>query len=345
MKVMLISTTIFQLTKSGLTGYGGLEHIVALLAIELKKLGCEVSVVCPEGSDLGEGIEIIPVPLRCGEDVAYERYKGRLTSGEFDAVEDHSWSWMSVLSQMESDHQLPIIHCYHSDPYNLQTPPPIRYPCLVAFSEAQANIIRSRWSACVQVVKHGIDLNFYKPDPTVKRGDRYLFLARYCPEKGFLEVSYLAKKCKVGLDAFGDTEIVGPHQDYMRKCFEESDGRQIRVNPGISREQTVKEYQSHKALITWPNFVEIWGLSTTEALACGCPVISKDSGAAREQILQGRTGWVVSTLEQAEELITSGKIDTIKSEACVKRASKFSIQASTRGHLKLLTEVAQGFVW
>ena len=345
MKIMFISTPIFPLTKVGLTGYGGLEHLVALWALEFQKAGHQVSVVCPEGSDLGEGIEIIPVPLRCGEDVSYTKYKDRLVSGEFDAIMDNSWNWFSVLSQMEADHQLPIIHCYHSDPYNLGSPPPIRYPCLVAFSEAQANIIRSRFQCMVRVQHHGIDLDFYKPDPNVKRGDRYLFLARYCPEKGFLEVSYLAKKCKVGLDAFGDTEIIGPNEAYMRKCFEENDGRMIRVNPGISRQETVNQYRSHKALITWPNFLEVWGLSTTEALACGCPVISKDSGAAREQILQGRTGWVVSTLEQAEELIKSGKIDTIDSKTCRRRAEKFSIQASAKGHLKLLAEVASGLYW
>lgn len=340
MKILLISTTIFPLTKVGLTGYGGLEHLVALWALEFQKLGHQVSVVCPEGSDLGEGIEIIPVPLRCGEDVSYVKYKDRLK--DFDVIEDNSWNWFSTLSQMEADHQLPIIHCYHSDPYNLGAPPPIRYPCLVAFSEAQANIMRSRWQAMVRVVHHGIDLDFYKLDPTVTRGDRYLFLARYCPEKGFLEVASLAKKCKVGLDAFGDTEIIGPNQDYMRKCFEENDGRQIRVSTGIPREQTVKEYQSHKALITWPNFVEIFGLTTVECLATGTPVISKDSGAARELIKQGKTGFVVSTMEEAEELIKTDACAKIKPEDCRKQAQKFSIAKSAKGHLRIMEDIANG---
>jgi glycosyltransferase involved in cell wall biosynthesis len=344
MRICLISTTVYQLTKAGLTGYGGLEHVVALLALQFQQAGHQVSVVCPEGSDLGEGIEIIQVPLRCGEDAAYEVYKNRIISGEFDAIEDHSWIWCSVLSQMEADHQLPIIHCYHSDPYNLQAPPPIRYPCLVSFSEAQANVIRSRWSTGVQVVKHGIDLDFYKPDSGVKRGDRYLFLARYTPEKGFLEIAYLIKKCKVGLDAFGDVEIVAS-QDYVKKCFEEADGRQIRVNPGIPREEAVKQYQSHKALITWPNYVEIFGLTTVEAMACGTPVISKDSGAARELIRQGKTGFVVSTLEEAEELIRTDAISRIKPEDCLRQAKKFSIQKSAKGHLRVLQDVANGIYW
>lgn len=341
MKILIISTTMYNLPPPG---YSGLEFLCYQWACEFQKAGHQVAVVAPGDSKLPEGIELISIGLREPEEAAYLKYKNRLESGEFDAISDQTWLWFSVLSQMESDKQLPIIHSWHTDPYGLGTPPPIQKPCILAFSEAEANIIRSRWSVGVQVVPHGIDLNFYKPDPSVERGNRYLFLARYTPEKGFLEIAHLAKKCKVGLDAFGDIEIVAS-QDYVTKCFNESDSRQIRVNPGISREETVKQYQSHKALITWPNYVEIWGLGTTESLACGCPVISKDSGAAREQILQGRTGWVVSTLEQAEELIKSGKIDTINSKACRRRAEKFSIQASAKGHLKLLEQVAQGNVW
>lgn len=344
MKVMLISTTVYQLTKAGLTGYGGLEHLVAVWAIEMQKMGHQVSVVCPEGSDLGEGIEIIPVGLREGEDAAYLKYKDRLVSGEFDAIMDNSWGWFSVLSQMEADKQLPIIHCYHSDPYNLGTPPPIQKPCIVAFSNAQAEIIGRRWNLMCQVVKHGIDLNFYKPSPKVKRGNRYLFLARYTPEKGFLEITHLAKKCRVPLDAFGDMEIVAS-QDYVRRCFEEAEGRQIRVNPGIPRGQTVKEYQSHKALITWPNYVEIFGLSTVEAMACGCPVISKDSGAARELIKHGKTGFVVSTLDEAEELIKADACSKIKPEDCRKQAMKFSIEKSAAGHLRLMEDIKGGIYW
>jgi len=344
MRILMISTTVYELHTGGLGGYGGLEQLVALWSQCFRDMGHQVSVVCPGGSDLGEGIEIISTGLREPEDGAYLKYKNRLESGEFDAVMDNTWLWFSALSQMEADRQLPIIHCYHSDPYNLGTPPPIQKPCIVAFSEAQANIIRSRWNVACQVVHHGIDLDFYKPDPSVERGNRYLFLARYTPEKGFLEIAHLVKKCKVGLDAFGDMEIVA-NQDYVTKCFNEGDGRQIRVNPGISREETVKEYESHKALITWPNYVEIFGLCTVEAMACGCPVISKDSGAARELIEHGKTGFVVSTLEEAEELITSDAVSKLKTEDIVRQGRRVSIEKSARDHLRLLQDIASGLFW
>ncbi|KKN87076.1 hypothetical protein LCGC14_0263460 [marine sediment metagenome] len=341
MKILMISTTMYNLPPPG---YSGLEMLVYQWACEFQKAGHQVTVVAPGDSQLPEGIELISVGLREPEEAAYLKYKNRLESGEFDAIEDNTWLWYSVLSQMESDKQLPIIHCWHTDPYGLGAPPPVQKPCILAFSEAQANIIRSRWNVSCQVVGHGIDLDFYKADPGVERGNRYLFLARYTPEKGFLEITQLAKKCRVGLDAFGDTEIVSS-QDYVTKCFNESDGRQIRVNPGISREEAVGQYQSHKALITWPNYVEIFGLTTVEAMACGCPVISKDSGAARELIKQGKSGFVVSTLEEAEELITSDAVGKLKTQDIIQQGMNFSIEKSAKGHLRLFQDLANGSYW
>jgi glycosyltransferase involved in cell wall biosynthesis len=327
-------------------GYSGLENLVYTWACEFAKMGHQVSVIAPEGSQFPPelNIKLVPVPLRTGEDTAYETYRERLTSGEYDVIIDHSWLWFSVLAQMEADRQLPIVHCYHSDPYNLGSPPPIEKPCILAFSEAQANIIRQKWNVACRVAYHGIDLDFYKPDPNIERGDRYLFLARYTPEKGFLELAQLARKCRVPLDAFGDTEIVS-NREYVRKCLLEADGRGVRVNTGISRAEAVKQFQSHKALLTWPNYVEIFGLTTIESMALGTPVISKDSGAARELIIHGKTGFVVGTIEEAEEIIKKNLVSQIDPQDCIDRAAKFSIRNSAEAHIKVLEDAANKLYW
>lgn len=317
-------------------------------ACEFARAGHQISVVAPEGStfpdDVKGNIELIATKFGEGEDASWGRYKDRLLKGDWDAVFDNSWHWFSALTQQEADRNLPIIHCYHSDPYNLNARPPIEKPCLVAFSEAQANVMRKRWNSCVNVVHHGVDTEFYKPDPTVQRGNRYLFLARYTPEKGALELIHLARRCGVGLDMYGDTTIIGS-DDYLRQCFAEADGRQIRVMPGISRAEVAKQYQQHKALLTWPNFMEIFGLTTAEAQAAGCPVMSKDSGAAKELISEGKSGFVVQSLEQAEELIRSDAFSRLATDDIVNQGRRFSIQKSAEGHLKLLELVAGGMRW
>lgn len=349
MKILVISTNVFPIP---LKGYGQLEQLAYLWAVEFQKAGHEVSVVAPEGSTLPEGMELIATkpgegdPRTVFEDSGFMRYKDRLLTGAWDVVMDNSWAWMTIQAQMEHGKQLPVVHCYHSDPTNCdpQRPPPIERPCLVCFSKAQSDIMTRHWRKPTRMVYHGIDTEFYHPDPKVERGDRYLFLARYCPEKGFLDVAHIARKCRIGLDAYGDTTIIGPHQEYATACFREN-GKQIKVNPGIPREQTVKEYQTHKALITWPNFVEIFGATTVEAMCCGCPVISKDSGAARELIVHGKSGFVVDTVEEAEDLIKTDAVSTLDPQDIIEQGRKFTIEKSAEGHLRILNDVAQGFYW
>jgi glycosyltransferase involved in cell wall biosynthesis len=344
LKILVISSNVFPIP---LKGYGQLEQLAYLWAVEFQKAGHEVSVVAPEGSTLPEGMELVATKQGEIETDSWNRYKDRLLTGAWDAVMDNSWWWCTIWGQMEHGKQLPVVHCYHSDPTNCDPhrPPPVERPCLVCFSKAQSDIMTRRWRKPTHVVLHGIDTEFYHPDPKVERGDRYLFLARYCPEKGFLDIADMARKCRIGLDAYGDTTIIGPHQAYAANCFHENDGKQIRVNPAIPREQTVKEYQTHKALITWPNFVEIFGATTVEAMCCGCPVISKDSGAARELIVHGKTGFVVDTIEEAEDLIKSDAISALNPQDIIEQGRKFTIERSAAGHLRVLNDVAQGFYW
>jgi len=323
-------------------GYSGLEHLVALWAMELNKLGCEVSVVAPEASDLGEGIEIIPVPFRCSEEQAYMVYKARLT--QFDAVMDNTWLWHTVLLQMETDHQLPIIHIWHSDPQGLGSPPPIKYPCIVSLSQDQGSLITMKWGFITCTVYNGIDLQVYKADPSIRRSDRYLFMGRYSTQKCALEAAFLGKKCKVPVDLYGDTEIIGS-REYLERVKSECDGSQVVFHEGVPREEVVKLYQNHKALIHLVNYNEAFGLVPVEAMSCGMPVIVNRRGALPETVVDGKSGFVVNSLEEAEAIIREDRVSTIKAEDCVEQAKKFGIEKSAQGHLKLFDEVANQHIY
>jgi len=343
MKLLIISTTVFNLPPPG---YSGLEFLCYQWACEFAKQGHQVSVIAPGDSKFPEelNIQLISTGLREPEDAAYLKYKNKLESGEFDAVMDNSWGWFSVLSQMEANHQLPIIHIYHSDAANLGTPPPVQYPCLVALSKSQAELISMKWNAVCRVNYNGIDLSFYKADPEVERGSRYLFMGRYTPEKAPLEAIFLAKKCRVPLDLYGDVEIIASG-DYLTKVVNECDNRQIVFHPGVSREETVKLYQNHKALIHLVNYNEAFGLVPVECMACGTPVIVNRRGALPELVKPGKSGFVVDILEEAEELIKSDAVSKLKTEDIIKQGGKFSIEKSAKGHLRLLSDVANKIYW
>jgi len=341
MKILVIGTTVFPLPPKG---YSGLELLVWQWSTLFHQAGHTISVVCPEGSWLPDGIEMITVPLRCSEETAYQAYKERMLDGDWDAIFDSSWNFYSVLAEMESKKNLPVMRMYHSDPRNLGARPPIPNLCMVSPSRSQSDIISLSWQTQVRIVPHGVDTELYKPDATKAKSDRYLFLARYTPEKGFLELTGVAKNCGVGLDAYGDTEIIAS-QEYAQKCFAEADGKKITVNKGISREETAIQYQTHKAMLHWPNFIEIWGLTITEAMSCGCPVVARNHSAPAEQILHGKTGFLCNTLKEMEHVIRDDLVSTLNPKACRTRAKEFDISKSAKGHLELLEDLANGIRW
>ncbi|MFH1485654.1 MAG: glycosyltransferase [Chloroflexota bacterium] len=341
MKILVLSTPIMQLPPPG---YSGLEWLVAQWSRRFANAGHEVSVVAPEGSNLGPDIEIIAIPPGQQEEAAFVVYRERLQSGEFDVVLDSTWQWWSVIAQMDSSKQLPVIHIWHSDYNGVTTPPPIQYPCLVGLSKDHAMGIARRTGWPVKRVYNGIDLDFYTYDPSVERGDRYLWLARYTPEKAPMEAISLARKCRIALDMYGDTSIVQP-PDYPLRVQGLCDSHQIVFHPGVPREQTRDLYRSHKALIHLVNYQEAFGLAVVEAMACGMPVICNRMGALPELVRHGKTGFVVDTWEEAEDIIRQDLVSNIDPMDCQRQAKKFGIEKSTQGYLKLFGEMVKGAYW
>lgn len=340
LKILVISSTIYPVP---VEGYSGLEQLCYEWAVEFQRAGHKVALVAPEGSTVPEGMELIPTALMVDESEAYPKYKERL--GEFDVIMDNSWLWYTVIAQMETERQLPVVHIFHSDPDYLPNPPPIKYPCLIGLSKDHARRIKEKWGFSeVKFNYNGVPLDFYQFDPSIQRNGRWLWCARYHPDKACLEAIHLARKCKVPLDLYGNTLIIR-NQDYLNQCMAECDAKDVVFHLEVSRGETVKLYQTHKALIHLVNFNEAFGLVPVEAMATGCPVIVNRRGALPELVEDGVTGFVVDTIEQAEEIIRSGKVDSIKPEDCRKRAEVFSIEASARGYIDLFQEVVSGRVW
>jgi glycosyltransferase involved in cell wall biosynthesis len=340
LKILVISTSVFRVP---LQGYGGLEMLAYEWAVEFHKRGHKVSLVAPEGSKLPDGIELIPMPLMEPEQQTFERYKNRLD--QFNVIMDNTWLWYTVIAQLNSQKQLPIIHIYHSDPDYLQVPrPPIQYPCIVGLSRDHANRLSKKWGVQTRTVYNGIPLNYYTMDNTVQRNSRYLWLARYTPEKCPLETIRVARKCGAELDLYGNTMIVRD-QNYINQCMMECDAHQVVFHNEATREETLGHYRTHKALIHLVDYNEAFGLVPVEAMACGTPVVVNRRGALPELVNDGVSGYIVNDWNQVEEIIKTGAVDKIKPEDCRKQAEKFSISKSAEGYLSLFRDVVEGRLW
>ena len=52
------------------------------------------------------------------------------------------------------------------------------------------------------------------------------------------------------------------------------------------------------------SFEEPFGLSVAEAMMCGTPVIAFNRGAMKELIVDGKTGFLVHTIEEAVDAVS-----------------------------------------
>jgi len=82
------------------------------------------------------------------------------------------------------------------------------------------------------------------------------------------------------------------------------------------------------------NFAEPFGLSVVEAFACGTPVIAFDKGSMSEIILDGKNGFLVSTVEEAVSAVKN--ITHIDRLFCRKDAGhRFTSQRMVKDYIKV----------
>jgi glycosyltransferase involved in cell wall biosynthesis len=92
------------------------------------------------------------------------------------------------------------------------------------------------------------------------------------------------------------------------------------------------------ALLHPISFEEPFGLSVAEAMFCGTPVIAFNRGAMPELILDGETGLLVNSTEEAVRAVSH--ISLIDRKVCKEWAdSKFSRQKMIEGYLDVYQKI------
>jgi glycosyltransferase involved in cell wall biosynthesis len=165
--------------------------------------------------------------------------------------------------------------------------------------------------------------------------DYLLFFGRIHPEKGVYESIQIAKKSKRKLI------ISGLIQDQV--YFNQ------KVNPFINNNDIIYVGNSGPdernrllggafALLHPISFEEPFGLSVVEAMMCGTPVIAYNRGSMPELILEGKTGFLVNTIEEAREAVNNIKM--INRKYCRQRAiSQFSREKMIEGYVEVYGKI------
>jgi len=107
----------------------------------------------------------------------------------------------------------------------------------------------------------------------------------------------------------------------------------------VNTEELISLY-SNALFTAFPFTEEPFGYVPIESMACGTPVLSYNKEGPSETILDGKTGWLVSTrnefVEKAMKIWREGH--TLREEDCVMRASEFSTGKVVASLLELLQE-------
>lgn len=268
--------------------YGGAERVVYDTARSLGELGVDYTLFAPEGSKAPGGrlVETIGAPGHWSgheERLAFEVYGRELaaSSTAFDVVVDFSHEGLLL-----GKTQLPIVKMFMGISTWSKAPPPVPGRLVyVTISEYHANLTACNQGVDSAVLNHGIDTEVYWPADGAKR-NLYVALSMQALHKG--QLAFVRALGRVDdLVVAGEDRFV-PDASYVKGLKEECERRGVRYRGSVTHDEKVTMFQHAKAVVL--PFLppgEAWSLIATEAMACGTPVFTTDTGAMREIVVPG----------------------------------------------------------
>ena len=316
--------------------YGPWERVVSLLTEGLVARGVAVTLFATADS-ITEATLAGTCPAPYSEDDAldpkvceclhisevFER------AGEFDLIHNHfdflplSYSGLvdtpvvTTIHGFSSPRILPVFEKYNASSH------------YVSISDAD----RSPKLDYLATVHHGIDLDEF----TLREESdgSLLFFGRIHPEKGVAGAIEVARRSRRRLVIAG---IVQDKAYFERDVAPHIDGDQVCYIGSVGPDRRAEVLGSADALLHLISFDEPFGLSMVEAMACGVPVIAIGRGSVPEVVVDGKTGFIVSGLDEAAAAVQ--RLDELDRSAARKHVEDhFSRERMTDEYLLVYQEV------
>lgn len=197
------------------------------------------------------------------------------------------------------------------------------------------------------VIPIGSDLSTFVPhgDRAATSGSVLLFVGRLTVEKAplaFCEVVEEAAAVRPDVTGviIGEGPLRAALEDRIRAT---GHPERYRLLGHVPPAELASWYRVATCLVH-PSTWEGWGMVMVEALACGCPVVTTDTGCAGEVVRNGETGLVVPVGDTAglavaaSRLLADRSLRQRLSEAGPAVASRYSFQATRAALARLFSE-------
>src|SRR6202042_3102887 len=146
-----------------------------------------------------------------------------------------------------------------------------------------------------------------------RKGDYLLWIGRMTPEKGPHRAIAAARAVDVPRVLAG---VIQPGQQafFDREVAPHIDGDRVRFVGEVGGSAKRSLFARARGLLMPIRWNEPFGMVMVEALACGTPVIAFPEGAARDLIVEGKTGFLVD--DEREMGVAVGRLQRIAARDC-----------------------------
>lgn len=286
--------------------YGGTERVVSFLTEELVRQGHEVTLFASGDSETeARLVAVTPRSLRldttCVDQMAHhvlmlEQVAQR--GDEFDVIHYHIDYMHFPLSRCRPHPHVTTLHGRLDIPDLAPLYHEFRDMPVVSISNSQREPLPdANWQATVY---HGLppDLLRFHPEP----GKYLAFIGRFSPEKRADRAIEIARQARMPLKLAAKVDAVD-------KAYFESEIKPLLDDPlfefvGEIGDERKEEFLGNAYALLFPiDWPEPFGLVMIEAMACGTPVIAYRQGSVEEVMEEGRSGFVVATIEEAVQAV------------------------------------------
>jgi glycosyltransferase involved in cell wall biosynthesis len=286
--------------------YGGTERIASYLTEELVRQGHDVTLFA-SGDSVTKARFVsgcrrsLRLDKHCVDQMAHhvvmlEQVYRR--AAEFDVIHFHVDYLHFGLSRRESVTRVTTLHGRLDLPDLIPLYQEFRDEPVVSISTSQRTPIP--WANWQATVYHGLpeDLYTFRPGP----GSYLAFLGRISPEKRVDRAIEIARR--VGMPLRVAAKVDAVDEEYFATTIEPLLDHPLIEFVGEIGDAEKDEFLGNASMLLFPiDWPEPFGLVMIEAMACGTPVIAYSNGSVPEVMEQGRTGFIVDSLEEAIEAV------------------------------------------